>query len=1483
VLIEDMLLLFIHISCERARCGMSSAQYLKHKLLHRLAVADQTHSMLLRAVPRRFIVSKNVTLMSSSSELFEDGSVDFTESNTTGANNPSSHQPTMGIDSRSNSTSELQMDDCNAIVERVLKEIAIFSRPKEMEQGMYSLKPDAWADFDPFISHYPQRDRALAEERYAVVRSRLRQSPNIVPEGQVVSRPCFPVMKDLLSSLSSWCTFKSGIVSRVFWAGAEMYIAAIKNARRTQGSDSNANEASQAMQDSAGNSGSGSRQPAQSGVSSIVLEIDNALHLSLYLFMVFLETETTRLSKLPRDEIAPSIAAMFGIDLLEESVASKKNASFADLLDLLAIVNGAEEYKDMQLCINRILTALSTIKDAVPAVREFVLRHPVIPSLLQEQQPENDEDQEAAEKEKRAKRMQELRKRQQEALAKMKAQQEAFAARVESDTKKNEPDTSNTVLKSDAVDAEDDLCVSKEHEGEAGIHGDDLDVVCALCRDSTTNESLPIGFIGFAQRSNLAIYARKNEKHDVLHKKRIDSGLFGGVNGIKEARDEEAGTQASPFVQVSPSEQQDISQMYTNDLLRHVLSRGPEGTEDAVRMLTGGDDLDDFSAELTVERELLERELRHVDAIREVLLHPAAESDLEDENAVAVPAANDDDEEVSHTASVSDRESALTVGGDRDNYDLIDIANLDIRYSQSANPSVDLGMGASSLQNVGSQRAKEEGQQPYTSLKYLLYNGADGSPGIHIGFCGHYMHRECFESYFSSLLLSQMSRARFEGDHVVRLERGEYLCPVCRRLANVLLPLTTQNDSNINVKAKLVNQAFDEIDPRLNREGVESQYCSWLTHGFPDILGDAHRIASDASQGRAVSMETAQVVEADDHTREGTPRLSNAGSALTRERSSRRDIPSALSRVAGRMSVVLDRLENLLSLPWRRGASGEPLEETPDPQLGLANFLWPRQAGRTAQSTLASVTRSVMEAEAAMGSRRSNSSAASRWKAMAPSSLARLLTSTAHTVMLLEIQSRTEPISSSLKSQVDGPLHMLYRACRAHVQHDVGFQDMFKKLIRHSRIPIPGSPANKSSWNPRSMDPGKSIDPYIVLFSLLVLWPQELRAEDVLFCVRTVYSLNLLQSARLRHLNKEVVNSSQAGGASSSKAVLPENVTPTEKDITLMAKQSILFLRRAVILCACALKRSSYFLDTLITYDLGLGSAVTCLADHEAFSATIEQQEMTDNFLMSTFATDKVVSEFRSLVRLLALPEPEHFLGGPEVDALISRLCLDDKPSPAKLQLMRLSSYKTLLPIPLRLIQLPTLFQELLESTHMSCCESCLKIPQMPALCLVCGKLLCAYGICTPAAPIHDDNGMDTAGGAGGAMNAGGGGGGAAAAAAHEPAIIAGAASASALRGHIQLGRCFVHAEQCGAGTGIFLVLKLTSVLVLREERRAIWGSPYLDEHGEEDVELRRGKPLFLSEERYRALQRLWLTHGFDHNSRILASTARQDLGLALF
>lgn len=57
--------------------------------------------------------------------------------------------------------------------------------------------------------------------------------------------------------------------------------------------------------------------------------------------------------------------------------------------------------------------------------------------------------------------------------------------------------------------------------------------------------------------------------------------------------------------------------------------------------------------------------------------------------------------------------------------------------------------------------------------------GAEG--GVHVQSCGHYLHIECHQSYIKSLDQEDRVRSRSDSD--------EFLCPVCRQLANSVLPI----------------------------------------------------------------------------------------------------------------------------------------------------------------------------------------------------------------------------------------------------------------------------------------------------------------------------------------------------------------------------------------------------------------------------------------------------------------------------------------------------------------------------------------------------------------------------------------------------------------------------------------------------------------------------------------------------------------------
>jgi len=141
-------------------------------------------------------------------------------------------------------------------------------------------------------------------------------------------------------------------------------------------------------------------------------------------------------------------------------------------------------------------------------------------------------------------------------------------------------------------------------------------------------------------------------------------------------------------------------------------------------------------------------------------------------------------------------------------------------------------------------------------------------------------------------------------------------------------------------------------------------------------------------------------------------------------------------------------------------------------------------------------------------------------------------------------------------------------------------------------------------------------------------------------------------------------------------------------------------------------------------------------------------------------------------------------------------------------------------PKPTKLMDLPSTFQELVLKFMGVKCTTCQTVPKQGGLCLLCGMLVCVASQCC-------------------SKN--------------------------------ETGECARHLLTCPGG--VFLILKSTYVLIVRDEKRIVHGSLYLDDHGEEDPNMRRGKTLYLNTARYEELTKLWVTQSFDHDSKCIAAT----------
>ncbi|KAG0045707.1 hypothetical protein BGZ83_009072 [Gryganskiella cystojenkinii] len=77
-----------------------------------------------------------------------------------------------------------------------------------------------------------------------------------------------------------------------------------------------------------------------------------------------------------------------------------------------------------------------------------------------------------------------------------------------------------------------------------------------------------------------------------------------------------------------------------------------------------------------------------------------------------------------------------------------------------------------------------------------------------------------------------------------------------------------------------------------------------------------------------------------------------------------------------------------------------------------------------------------------------------------------------------------------------------------------------------------------------------------------------------------------------------------------------------------------------------------------------------------------------------------------------------------------------------------------------------------------------------------------------------------------------------------------------------RLDALFEQSIKCTGPVGIYLLIKKCVILLLHVRNGCFHPAPFLDEHGEADLGLRRGRPQYLNPLRYDDLRRLWLTHG---------------------
>ncbi|GAB2272531.1 hypothetical protein Dimus_007354 [Dionaea muscipula] len=642
--------------------------------------------------------------------------------------------------------------------------------------------------------------------------------------------------------------------------------------------------------------------------------------------------------------------------------------------------------------------------------------------------------------------------------------------------------------------------------------------------------------------------------------------------------------------------------------------------------------------------------------------------------------------------------------------------------------------------NSSASHSLESAQQilPYDGF------GPTGCDGIHLSSCGHAVHQACLDRYLSSLKERYIRRVVFEGGHVVDPDQGEFLCPVCRRLANSILPALPRHCWE-HLEQPMASVAGPPYYDDAMAACCEKNNCLHLKHAC-SLLKVASSVVFEGKNFPVFPIEG--------HRRIG------------------QNLEPAFSVLRG---MYFPGKEDMFSKSGRVSPS-LVMWDTLKYSLVSAEI-----AARTAKASSTSAT--------GLGS------------------LYKELKSSGGFVLSLLLN-----IVQSTRSR--NPLDILLRF--------IGIQ-LFGSSICYGVSPREGKilsvlkhiDADESFPDTQFWDQASSPvlvrDPFSALMWLLFCLPYPILSsrESFLSLVHMFYAVSATQALIAYFGNRQssvelvgfhdclVTDILQFVGESPFvQQYFVSNYINPDSDIRDVIRSFCLpYLRR----CALLWKLLSSSMSMLRTN--GNLAYITC----DVNGKVVQYLEGELN-------------EVSELEKMFAIPSLDDILGDGFLRSLAQVWFQHVRTDPEHGKGLRVLHLAPV--VPFQLMRLPLVYQDLVQRFIKYRCHNCKAVQDDPALCLLCGRL------CSPSRkPCCRESG------------------------------------------------CQSHSISCGAGTGVYLLIRRTTILLQRNARQAHWASPYLDAFGEEDVEIHRGKPLYLNEERYAALTYMVASHGLDRSSKVLRQT----------
>ncbi|RLM96149.1 hypothetical protein BBO99_00007986 [Phytophthora kernoviae] len=673
-------------------------------------------------------------------------------------------------------------------------------------------------------------------------------------------------------------------------------------------------------------------------------------------------------------------------------------------------------------------------------------------------------------------------------------------------------------------------------------------------------------------------------------------------------------------------------------------------------------------------------------------------------------------------------------------------------------------------------------------------------PQIYLSLCGHAVHLHCWQKYFESVRAqSQFNLEHSQTNIAFDAHFGEFLCPLCQALSSMLVPY-----SPICPPLTLADQQCDRdaMESVFQSKEDTSSILSWLTEGLPNRL-EKLSPQDDNMDGNSDDDEDKGEGESARLKREDDIRAMNQFAISFLE---------AMLRFQPEMTHLTAAMSTLKKGFFSTG-----------PQL--THLIWSSVASTIASGQLSGISSAIYSLEIfgsvskngrQGGSLRPNSSNRANG-GVGPSSAASSLSSLRITSILnpavpclktrvaVSLPEALDPQLDQFTPKDDSKLNVLLRSLRRAPLLFTGgrrgfYRSMCRPIVRNLRLELSPEQWSQTLRYGSPLQLGQPILGQDLFYLCVAICSSMLTTKsEILLTIRSLCVLHMAQVlVQLAQMEAEDEDDCLEEEQDGNRKAVHDGLTPAQ----VVEMQHALELGLPTI---AQLMADPALMGYLEQAARELRLRPTCAAVPEDLQSRYKQSGLTD----------PLVSAFRELLESEEKQDEDQMEAfSTERQVLITRSNLREiPPLPFRLEPDPQQNKSLFQFANIRLVRLAASYTDLhSEVLGKSKCKQTWKTVENPAICLVCEQVLCAGTECCR----RRSDGM---------------------------------------------GACTHHAITCGAGVGLFFLMRSSSVLLVFGPRSSYFGSPYLDMFGEEDINVRRGRPLYLNAKRMKALQALYANH----------------------